>query len=753
MQLSYRIAYDVAGMIIITLLFVMFHTQYQAREGRNYFFKRFLLCGIICGIFDFITVFSITYAAHIPVALNTLLVTLYHVSFSLFAFAGTHYVYVCQGCEAIGGKIADVLATTLYAIVLMANCYYGFFYKFTESGFVKGKYYICYCLLTVWFLLHAAFVLCAIRKRIAKKEYFIYTAFVLIPLFFGFLQGLFLPETRLVFFAGTMSALLMFASLETEDYRALTITLKKLEESRENEIRANNAKSAFLAKMSHEIRTPINAILGMNTMILRDSRDSNIRNYSQNIENSGKNLLSLINNILDFSKIESGKMELVEVEYHLLSIINDCYHLIFLRAQEKGLELEVNMPAEISNYILYGDEVRIRQIITNLLTNAVKYTAEGKITMDVSGEVDEDIFVLNVSVKDTGSGIAEENQTKLFNAYERVDEKANRFIEGTGLGLQIASSFVSMMGGSIEVESKQGVGSTFTMRIPQRIVGISTEETVEPDGSLRGLKDRGERDFIAPEAHILVVDDVDMNIKVIQGFLKPSKIKIDTAKSGAECVATIGFNNYDMVFLDHMMPGMDGIETFNVIKEKMGDALPPIIMMTANAIMGAKEEYLKTGFADYISKPVMIDELKGIVLKYLPKDKIIIVEKDVSAMAKDEASWIEKVDFLDTSAGLDYCAGDMDFYKEMIKEFVEGNRMPDMQTYFSMADWDNYRIQVHAVKSTAKSIGADDLSEKARYLEMAARENRIQDIRQRHGLCMMAYGKLLDQLKHVFEIY
>lgn len=747
MQLVYDIDYDIAGMIMIAVLFAIFHTQYQRGEGRNQVFKSFILSGIVCGILDILTIFTISFASLIPAELNALFLFLYHISFCFFAFSGTRYVYVYLKCNAFLGKLADASVAAIFSGLFILNLVNGMIFKFEDGNFIMGRYYALYFIPAIWYLLHAAFVLCVKRHKLAKKRYFIYTAFVLIPLLFGFLQGVFLPSVRLVFFAGTLSALIMFFSLETEDFRELKVTMKALEKSRENEVRANNAKSLFLAKMSHEIRTPINAILGMNTMILRDSRDSNIRDYSKNIENSGKSLLSLINNILDFSKIESGKMELVEAEYPLISVINDCYHLIFLRAQEKGLELDINMSSEISGYILYGDEVRIRQVITNLLTNAVKYTQEGKISLNVSGEKDGDVLLLDIAVADTGSGIAKENQGKLFNAYERVEEGKNRFIEGTGLGLQIAASFVSMMGGSIGVESEPGQGSTFSVRFPQRIVGVRTEEAVEADGSLKGIKDRGERDYIAPDAHILVVDDVDMNIKVIQGFLKPTKIKIDTAKSGAECIALMDLNRYDIIFLDHMMPGMDGIETFKKLGEKFADKLSPVIMMTANAVMGAKEEYLSMGFADYISKPVMIEELKSMVIKYLPKDKVSIVEKDVSEQEKQDADWLLKADFLDTVAGLDYCAGDKDFYLEMLKEFIEANRMGEMQSYFNVDDWENYRIQVHAVKSTAKSIGAMELSEKAKDLEMAAKENRIMDIRRRHGSCMMAYGKLLDQLK------
>ena len=747
MQLNYTIAYDVAGVIIIAVLFAIFHTQYQRSEGRNLVFKSFLLSGILCGILDILTIFTITFSHSVPVTLNSLLIMLYHIAFSTFSFCGTNYVYTFLKSNALAGQILDGIVSAVFLLLYFINQFNGMIFSFSNGEFVRGPFYLLYCIPAAWYLFHAAFVLGVKKRVIDKKKYYIYTAFVLIPLLFGFIQGAFLPHDRMVFFAGTVSALIMFFSLETEEYRELKVTMRELEISRENEIKANNAKSSFLAKMSHEIRTPINAILGMNTMILRDSRDSNIRDYSKNIENSGKSLLSLINNILDFSKIESGKMELVESEYPLISVINDCYHMIFLRAQEKGLELEINVSDDISRYILYGDEVRIKQIITNLLTNAVKYTPEGRVSLNVGGERDDDSLILVISVADTGSGIAKEDQGKLFNAYERVDEEKNKFIEGTGLGLQITSSFAAMMGGSVGVESEPGKGSIFTVRIPQRIIGISEQEIVEADGSLRGIKDRGERDYIAPDAHILVVDDVDMNIKVIQGFLKPNKIKISTAKSGAECLTVVEFEQFDVIFLDHMMPVMDGLETFEKLKEKYGDRLPPVIMMTANAVLGAKEEYLSKGFSDYVSKPVMIDELKSVLIKYLPRDKVRIVEKEEADTDKQDGDWILKIDFLNTAAGLDYCAGDKDFYLEMLKEFVEADRMGEMQSYFTSDDWENYRIQVHALKSTSKSIGAEELSEKALFLEMAAKEGRIMDIRHHHGDCMMAYGKLLNQLK------
>ena len=416
-----------------------------------------------------------------------------------------------------------------------------------------------------------------------------------------------------------------------EDLRKLN---EDLEEANTRLESASTAKSNFLANMSHEIRTPINAVLGMDEMILRECKDKQILEYANDIDSAGHQLLSLVNDILDFSKIESGKMELHPVEYELFSVLNDCYNMIFMRAKRKDLKFTVENDPETPAF-LYGDEVRIRQIIMNLLTNAVKYTKDGSVRLIVSfRRIDNDNISLTIAVKDTGIGISEEDQKYLFDSFKRIDEKSNRNIEGTGLGLSITRRFTEMMGGSIGVESVLYEGSKFTVEIPQKIasegkIGDFSErlnrrnERADAEDDASEEKETKER-FTAPHARLLVVDDVRMNLNVVRLLLKNTEAQIDLAASGEECLKYTLLKHYDLILMDHMMPLMDGIEALHRIREQ-ADGLnidTPVVALTANALVGAQEMYLEEGFASYLSKPVKSTDLEECLLKHLPADKI-----------------------------------------------------------------------------------------------------------------------------------
>jgi signal transduction histidine kinase/ActR/RegA family two-component response regulator len=402
-----------------------------------------------------------------------------------------------------------------------------------------------------------------------------------------------------------------------------TSVFLKLNTEKRAALRVAESKSAFLANMSHEIRTPINAILGLNEAILRECKDENIINYATDVEQAGHLLVSLINDILDFSKLESGKMDLVISEYNLRHVLQNLYQMIKSRVGNKDLkivfEVDENLPLK---YI--GDEVRIQQVIMNLLTNAVKYTESGKVGLNVSGQYTDGRFYLKFVVSDTGMGIREEDQAKLFDAFQRLDEERNKHIEGTGLGLAICTQFVKMMNGTISVESTYGSGSVFTVVIPETPVGSEKIERIKTEEREKGEERKDY--FKAPDARILVVDDIKVNLKVAVSLLKKTEIQIDTAGSGDEALALIKENTYDAILLDHMMPVKDGIETFHELKAMKDNPnkKTPVIMLTANAVTGAKEEYMDEGFADYLSKPFSATEVQKILLKHLPKEKLIL---------------------------------------------------------------------------------------------------------------------------------
>ena len=494
--------------------------------------------------------------------------------------------------------------------------------------------------------------------------------------------------------------------------------------------RANSAKSEFLANMSHEIRTPINAVLGMNEMIIRESTSDRITTYARNVESAGKNLLSIINDILDFSKIEAGKMEIAESDYKLSSVLNDVTNMIVFKARQKDLAFTVKVDEELPDG-LYGDEVRVRQVVTNVLNNAVKYTHEGSVALNVSGgktydEEGRETINLVFRISDTGIGIKEEDLPKLFKKFERIDLVQNNTVEGTGLGLSITHNLLQLMGGRIEVESEYGKGSTFTIYLPQKVI------SEEPIGNFHDKFDRYvhtmrayQESFKAPEAHLLVVDDTDMNLTVIEDLLSKTEIQLDTASGGKEALALTREKKYDLILMDQRMPFMDGTQTMNAIRAQ-DDGMnhdTPIICLTADAVSGARNKYLAEGFTDYLSKPVEGPSLEAALIKYLPQEKILLQEEsDEQEEQQHELSALEE--FYSHTEGLIYseaiknCATEAILTKTL-QQFWNSidNNLKAIEDFWRNEDIKNYTIKVHALKSSARLIGAMELSKQAAYLE------------------------------------
>lgn len=533
---------------------------------------------------------------------------------------------------------------------------------------------------------------------------------------------------------------------------------QKLKNELEVARQASDAKSSFLSNMSHEIRTPINAVLGMNEMIIRESKDEHITEYANNVKSAGNTLLSLVNDILDFSKIEAGKMEIICSEYHLGLTINDLVNMVSAKAKDKGLELIINVD-EHTPCMLIGDEVRLKQCLTNLLSNAVKYTEKGSVTLNVGYEPIDDTDVnLIFEVKDTGIGIKEEDIAKLYSPFERIEEIRNRSIEGTGLGMSIVKKLLALMDTRLDVKSVYGEGTSFRFAVKQQVVsdeeiGDFKEKYKEYVKSIAKYHQR----FQAPDANILVVDDTDMNLTVIVNLLKQTLVKVDTAQSGFEALDMVVKKKYDVIFLDHRMPEMDGIQTLDVMRELDGNLNigVPVISLTANAVSGAKDEYRAHGFTDYLAKPVSGYDLEKMLEHYLPPEKIESVAIDnggdtyVSEFDDTipEDSFLLKLKQIDLDEGLKNCGG-QEVLKKVVKDFLISidSKADAIENCLNEEDIRNYTVYVHALKSSARLIGAADLSSMAARLEQAGNDKDLATIKEQTPSLLEKYRSYKDNL-------
>ncbi len=631
---------------------------------------------------------------------------------------------------------------------------------------------------------------------------------------------------------------------------------EQIRSAHEEALLSSKAKSNFLANMSHEIRTPLNAILGMAEIVLRESKGNTAEEYAIEIKKASESLLVIINDILDISKIESGKLEIINVEYNTTSLFNDIISLSKMRLEDKAVILTTFIQSDIPS-IFYGDEIRIKQILLNLISNAIKFTKVGNIDFSARCEFQDDVAELVFTVSDTGMGIKEDDMQRLFMQFERVDTKKNRNIEGTGLGLAITKQLCEMMNGTITVESKEGVGSVFTARIPQQYK--STTPIVHKAGALNVLvyesrtehvqsfkqtledlhisctlctnqsaftqalieeifdylivpvvhKDKiknlctkmnittqlvftadpcditlhsdenticlpinciqlaqifGNADmgiekevksysFIAPSAHILVVDDNRINLEVAKGLMKPFELSIETAINGAIAVEMIKNNKYDLVFMDHMMPEMDGIDATAAIRNMEEDYYKnlPIIALTANALVGAKELFVREGMNDFLAKPIEIEKLNEILLKWLPKEK----QEPASSFEKTANSFNIYIEGIDTEYGISLIGGEIWDYYDVLKVFYSDglHKLETINSENIEENLINYRIEIHALKSASAAIGAFNLSNDARALEDAAIKHDFEYIKKYTLTFTKQFSELLSAIEEHLQAH
>lgn len=525
----------------------------------------------------------------------------------------------------------------------------------------------------------------------------------------------------------------------------------ELAEAKKEAEEASVVKSQFLANMSHEIRTPMNAVIGMAEIAMREDLPKKAEESILQIKASGEHLLSIINDILDFSKLESGKLEIINDNYRMITLLNDVENIIQPRMRKKNINFKIEIDPKIPE-VLWGDEKRIRQILLNFVNNSIKFTNEGSITVRVIIlERHTNIITLRFEVEDTGSGIKQEDLDRLFDAFEQVDKLQHRNVEGTGLGLSISRLLIQLMNGKIGVESEYGKGSTFHIELSQPIINAL------PCGEYRYLApvERKEEQicFVAPHARVLLVDDTEMNIVVEKGLLAPYNMQIDVAYDGIQALKKVKSDtHYDIIFMDHMMPEMDGVEATKNIRNLEGEYYQkvPIIALTANAIKSAQELFKEAGMNDFVAKPVEFKEVTRVLLTWLPKE---FVEPSSPQALADDMDWNEEIqqlsELLDITVVKKYFSGKMDVYMRALRKFIKDGitRNEKIRAAYDNSDWKNYAIYVHSMKSSCATVGAFEISSMAESLEVAAKAESVDYIKTHTQRALGYLESLIAALK------
>lgn len=736
--------YDVSVELFAVIMLIIFTTFAKIgnplKSLQNKAFMKLSVCVIVTCITDIVSALMINAQLDGHFIHPVLLYAVNIVFFMLMTFSGVFYcayLYALIGYEDFNKTaISAILAVplVLFTLLTVTTPWTKLLFYIDENGAYRfgSLHFLATAVMSLYVVTGIAFLF-VYRNNISRLQLVSALIFTLGAALGMYIQKLFLPDMSIGMAASALTVIMLNFSVQTPDSYRLMRTMEELQRAKKQAEDAKKAKELFLANMSHEIRTPINSVLGMNEMIIHKSTDPEILKYAETARKSGVTLLTLINNVLDHTKLSTGELELSSEPFESRAFFDIIIDEGAAMAKDKGLYFKADIPADFP-CTLQGDSLRIHQIIQNFISNAVKFTAEGGITFSVSYKsAGANAVTVDFAVSDTGCGMEKQDTERIFQSFVRLNSAGNYSLEGAGLGLSVSEELAEIMGGRISVESERGVGSTFTFT-----VDIIVKDTA-PLGGVFVSETSGESgcgsdvNIYAPEARVLAADDCEVNLFIISELLKQFGIRADIAAGGDQCIALAAENTYDLIILDHMMPPPDGIKVMHTIKDTSGFAsnTSPIIVLTANAVVGAREQYIKEGFDGYMSKPVTFKALSEILQKYLPPHIVHYIEKDNSA--GDDILSNVNLTYIDVKSAVKKCGG-MEAYMAVLRRFA--GRTADYAARLEKAaeskSTDEYAEIAAQVKTGAEEIGAANLSDMAKLQEMFAGIGRYEDVISLH---------------------
>lgn len=740
--------FQIASLAYILLLVFIFFSKKRLKTVENKIYSYLIVINLIGVILDILSTYIAIVDVNYP--LLNIISNFYLMYLILFLLTFTAYALILSKNDIDESKryqrfvkIKNVII--LVFVVLCLLILYLPLSNYSKDGIVytyglcaQVTYIIAFFCILIW-------LLCIIkyRKNFINKKAIPLLTIILLGTLSAFIQST-VPGLLLITSVFVYSTIIMYFTIENPDMKMI----EELNAAKDTAAKANNAKTDFLSNMSHEIRTPLNAIVGFSQGLLEEDLPQSSKEEVEDIINASQSLLQIVNGILDISKIEANKLEIVNTEYSFEKVFDELVILTKGRIGDKPLEFRYNYDHSIPP-VLYGDYIRVKQIVLNLLTNAVKYTKEGYVDFNISSVCNGDVCRLIISVEDSGIGIKKENIDKLFNKFERFDLEKNITIEGTGLGLAITKKLVELMNGKIVVQSKYGSGSKFTAAIDQRIVPKSLEELKAEESSNEDTSI-----FVGCGNKILVVDDNMINLKVAARLLKTYNVDVELVTSGKACINKIlEGTKYELILLDDMMPNMSGVETLKNLKKIIGFDIPTVAL-TANAISGMREKYLENGFNDYLSKPIDKAELEKVLKKFL-NGTTANISSDEKLETSSQSSTYDKELLISNGVDIDKSLellGDMDTFNETLKDFLNEsmNRLQQIEEYKNTGDMPNYAILVHAMKSDSKYLGFTKLAELSFNHEMASKGNDKKYVDENYEELMNEANRIITLIRKYF---